>query len=615
MSSSKTSDLRSSPEKIRLRYTLENSQIFGDLPADLLTDLVDVMEISVIAGGNALYLQGQESDSLAIVISGRFIAQLDSGSGNKKLLGEMASGNCIGELGMILQQPRVVDVIAIRDSSVAYLSRACFERLLTSHALPLNRAITRRVFEFSLNKNQQPANIGATNFAIVPLSEKLSLSGNTQGRVDVKRLSSDLSMTLSHQNNVFHLTPEAGNELHSDKGALVESSHRLSDLEQEYNYLLFETPLMATAWSHFAIRQADQLILVANSDTDPSTLLLDDETGQALKKSKAKASLVLLHPDHTKNPTVDSRWRETFNLERIYPLRLNNQTEIERLTRFITGKAIGLVLGGGGARGLAHVGVLKALEEAQVPIDIICGNSMGALIGAQYANGTPVTSLLKNTKKFILAGDRPTLPFFSLLAGFRIKKGLRRLFNNTTIETLWRPFLAVSCNLSRANIHVHKTGALWQAVLASNSPAGILPPVILNGEFLVDAALLDNVPVKAMRAQNGIGLLIAVDVDVKEELKIDPAIKILSPWHVIRQRLFKKGEPRLPSIMDLLHRSGHLGGLAHREESIALADHYLQPPVSGFSLMAYGKSEEIVETGYFYTMEHINEIKRSLAGK
>jgi CRP-like cAMP-binding protein len=103
MSSSKTSDLRSSPEKIRLRYTLENSQIFGDLPADLLTDLVDVMEISVIAGGNALYLQGQESDSLAIVISGRFIAQLDSGSGNKKLLGEMAPGNCIGELGMILQ--------------------------------------------------------------------------------------------------------------------------------------------------------------------------------------------------------------------------------------------------------------------------------------------------------------------------------------------------------------------------------------------------------------------------------------------------------------------------------------------------------------------------------
>lgn len=603
MSSSEKSDLQLSPERIRLRYTLENSRIFGDSPPELLTDLVNMMQISVIAGGSALYLQGQDSDSLAIVMSGRFIAQRNSDTGETVHLGEIAPGSCVGELGLILQQPRGADVIAIRDSNVACLSSGSFERLLVSHSVPFNRALTRRVFEFSLNKNQQAGNIGATNFCIVPLHQD----------VDVKQLSAALNMALSQQNNVYHFTPQAGDQLHSDKGASVRSSHRLSDLEQEYNCLLFETVLKPTAWSHFAIRQADQLILVANADTDPCALSLDQEIKHALKHSKAKASLVLLHRAEAERPTVDSRWQQAFNLERILALRLSNQAEINRLCRFMTGQAVGLVLGGGGARGLAHVGVLKALEQAQIPIDIICGNSMGALIGAQYANGTPVASLLKNTKQLILAGDRPTLPFFSLLAGYKIKKGLKRLFEQADIEALWRPFFTVSCNLSRANIHVHETGPLWQAVLASNSPAGILPPVILAGEFFVDAALLDNVPVKAMRAKNGIGLLIAVDVDVREELKIDPAIKNLSPWHAMRQRIFSRGEARLPNIMDLLHRSGHLGGLAHRNESIAMADHYLQPPVSKFSLMAYGKSDDIAEAGYAYTMAHIDEIKRSLA--
>ena len=167
------------------------------------------------------------------------------------------------------------------------------------------------------------------------------------------------------------------------------------------------------------------------------------------------------------------------------------------------------------------------------------------------------------------------------------------------------PFFAVSCNLSRACIKVLDKGPLWQAVLASNSPAGILPPVISDGDLLVDAALLDNVPVKAMRQKLGFGTLIAVDVDVAEELTVDPSIEELTGWQVLRQRLFHPNETRLPGIVDLLNRSGHLGGLAHREASTKMADHYLQPPTAKFSLMGYSKGKKIVDTGYQYTMAQI----------
>lgn len=587
-------------DNLQLRHSLEQSRIFGDLDAELITSLVETMTTSVIPGGETLFCQGDTSDYLLLVVSGRLLASLRRPDGTSQRLGEIGPGCSVGEIGVILQQPRAADVLAIRDTSVARLSHQQFEDLLTQHPIAFNRAITRTLFEYSRQSSSRPVNMGATIFTIVPLD----------ANADTSLLCLKIKKALGQYGHAHHLTPAQGEAFHSDQGASIHSNAHISELEQQFDYLLFETSHQSNPWSQLAIRQADQLILVANADTDPWRATVDDTLGEGLfagsKVAVARKSLILLHPDSAKIPTVNDRWQQKLELERIYPLRSARIKDVNRLVRFITGHAIGLVLGGGGARGLAHIGVLRALRESKIPVDMVCGNSMGALIGAQYVYGIKVNQLLDSTRRFVRGGERPTFPLFSLLSGKRVRRDLQQMFGDTTVEALWRPFFAVSCNLSRAKIKVHDSGPLWLSILASNSPAGILPPVISEGDLLVDAALLDNVPVKAMRERLGFGTLIAVDVDVSEELTVDPQLEQLTGWQVLRQRLFHRKEARLPGIVDLLHRSGHLGGLVNRETSKAMADHYLQPPVSKFTLMAYGRGEEIAEAGYQYAMAQID---------
>ena len=587
----------------RLRRSLEQSRVFGDLDASLITNLVNTMTIMVIPGGEQLLRQGEASDSLLVVVSGRLLASRRLPDGTSQRLAEIGPGSSVGEVGLILQQPRAADVVAIRDTSVARLTHQQFEQLLIQHPVALNRAISRTIFEYSRQSTSRPPTIGATTFAVVALDASVNTS----------ELCIGISKALAKYGRVNHLTPTEGEKFHTGTGASRQSNDRLNDLEQQFDYLLYEASAQPTPWSKLAIRQADQLILVANADTDPWQLILNDSSGDSLldgtldgtTATMARKSLVLLHSANAATPTVNPRWQKNLELERIYPMRVGRERDEQRLVRFMTDNAVGLVLGGGGARGLAHVGVLKALHESNIPIDMVCGNSMGALIGAQYVYGTEIDQLVESTRRFVRGGERPTFPLFSLLSGKRVRRDLKRMFKDIAVESLWRPFFAVSCNLSRAVIKVHETGPLWQSVLASNSPAGILPPVILNGDLLVDAALLDNVPVSAMRQRLRFGTLIAVDVDVSEELTVDPKLERLTGWQVLRQRLFHRKETRLPGIVDLLHRSGHLGGLAHRDASRAMADHYLQPPTAKFALMAYGKGEEIAQTGYRYAMEQI----------
>jgi NTE family protein/lysophospholipid hydrolase len=195
-----------------------------------------------------------------------------------------------------------------------------------------------------------------------------------------------------------------------------------------------------------------------------------------------------------------------------------------------------------------------------------------------------------------------------------MERDLRRIFGETLIEQLWLPYFAAACNLSEAVTTVQDSGLLWRAVLASNSPAGLLPPVPSNGQLLVDGAILDNVPVGAMRQRLGIplekrrvhGTVIAVDVDVQAGLGVEPEINRLSAWRTIKGRLTGSADA-LPGIGDILYRAGHIGGLHQRERTIKLADQYLEPPVAHFPLMAYGSAAEIAEVGYRYAREQIDQ--------
>jgi NTE family protein/lysophospholipid hydrolase len=278
------------------------------------------------------------------------------------------------------------------------------------------------------------------------------------------------------------------------------------------------------------------------------------------------------------------------------------------------------VLAGGGARGFAHLGVLRALEQSGIAVDLIGGNSMGALLGAQYACGLPLDEIREQTMRFARGGERPTVPVISLVSGKRVQRDLQRMFGERSVDALWRPFFAAACNLSRACTTVQDSGPLWRAVLASNSPVGLFPPVLHNGDLLVDGAILQNVPVEAMRMRlgtrlekrRGNGTIIAVDVDVQDHMGVDPGLARLSAWSKLRA-YFTPGAPALPGIGDILYRAGHIGGLNQRGRTIAQSDLYMEPPVGMFALMAYRQAAEIAEVGYRHAMKEIEQWERTKA--
>jgi len=219
-------------------------------------------------------------------------------------------------------------------------------------------------------------------------------------------------------------------------------------------------------------------------------------------------------------PSDTARWLAHSAVADHHHLRDGHPEDMARLARMVTGTGYGLVLGGGGPRGFAHLGVLRALEEAGVPIDVVGGTSIGALMGAISALGMDDAERVARAVTAFTRSGRlvsPTLPLVALSSGRRVDRLLAEHLGPAMIEDLPQRFFCVSANLTTAEEVIHERGPLWPAVRASLSLPGIFPPVYADGHLLIDGGALDNVPVEVMRARVGNGCVIAVDLSPEME--------------------------------------------------------------------------------------------------
>jgi hypothetical protein len=163
------------------------------------------------------------------------------------------------------------------------------------------------------------------------------------------------------------------------------------------------------------------------------TVLLCSGVGRARKRK----SLVLLHRNDAQSPSGTRRWLALRQMDQHFHLRWQNEADFGRLARCVAGRAIGLALGGGAARGFAHIGVIRALEEAGIPIDIVGGTSVGALIAAQWAMGWNAQRILDASRTYVLSPQNDyTLPLVALLTGHRTSELLQNLFGKLDIQDL-----------------------------------------------------------------------------------------------------------------------------------------------------------------------------------
>lgn len=249
---------------------------------------------------------------------------------------------------------------------------------------------------------------------------------------------------------------------------------------------------------------------------------------------------------------------------------------------------IGLALGSGGARGFAHLGVLKVLQEEGIPISYLAGSSIGALVAVLYASGHGLSRLYRLAKSFRRNDFLDwTVPKMGLIAGERITEFIRLLTKGRRIEELSPPVAVIAADLQTGEKVVFRQGDAAQAVQASISIPGIFVPAAVDGRLLVDGGVVDRVPVSVVRAM-GADLVIAVDV-----APLNKEAEIASIVDVIWQSL------------DILQAEL----VAHRELA---SDVMIRPRVEQYSSRAFTHIEDIIARGEEEARKQAGAIRQAI---
>jgi len=393
----------------------------------------------------------------------------------------------------------------------------------------------------------------------------------------------------------------------------------LDEQESHNQFLVYETDGTLSLWTRRCLRQADEILLVADAGSDPAPGTVEKALlGTKDGISKARQNLVLLHPDGTRLPSGTSRWFANRNVQRIFHVRLDKENDFGRVARCLGDAAIGLVLGGGGARGLAHIGVVRALREAGVPIDMIGGTSMGAVMASLVAMDQDWDQMLETNREAWLR-NKPhkeySLPFISLIRSRRLDSMAQQIWGEIDIEDLWISFFCISCNLSTSSMVIHERGSLWKAIRASASIPGVFVPVLSDGNILVDGGLVNNLPGDVMR-ERACRTLIVVDVGSEHEFTFKLP-EFPSPWQFLRSRIMPFATPiEVPHIVDVLIRTTDVSSSQKTRDVKRNADVCLRPPIDAYGVLQFESLDEIADVGYRYAKAKMEELRveKSLAG-
>jgi predicted acylesterase/phospholipase RssA len=259
-----------------------------------------------------------------------------------------------------------------------------------------------------------------------------------------------------------------------------------------------------------------------------------------------------------------------------------------------------LVLGGGGARGFAHLGVWRALLELGVEVDAIGGASIGAPLGAGMAMQIDPDLFVRLTAEMFRDLLDYTVPVVSLVKGARITRNITSVFGDLDVRDLWLPFFCVSTNLTRSRVEVHDRLDLATAIRASVAIPGILPPVPFEGDLLVDGGVLNNLPCDVMQASQTISRLIAVDLSPAVGPKAEDDFGLaVSGWRALRSQV-RSSKTRFPGVVAIVMRAMVAGSVRDRDRVLAngSVDIYLDLDLHGVRLLDFDRVAEIAERGY-----------------
>ena len=328
-------------------------------------------------------------------------------------------------------------------------------------------------------------------------------------------------------------------------------------------------------------------------------------------RAEAAEILVLLHPAELRCPRGTRQWLDRPVADHIH-VRPALERDMARLARIQSGNAVGLVFAGGGARGLAHLGVALALRQRGVEIDVVGGTSIGSVMAVLLASDQPLDRAIGVARQAFSVnptGDFNLVPVLSLIRGRRLKRIVRHALDEllgfpADLEDLWKNCYCVASNYSQASEQVLHRGPAATAMLASIAIPGALPPVLLDGDLLCDGGTFNNFPVDVMRRMRGVGRVIGVDLSFRKPRRMEHD-EVPDTWALLGDRLRpkKRRKDRCRSLAAYLMNVTVLYSTSRQRQSKRLTDLHFNPPLERVGMLQWNRFDQIVAQGREHALQ------------
>lgn len=568
------------------------TRLFGQIAEEQLEKILSITEIIELDAGEYLFQQGESGHAFYIVLSGRFRA-LQNNEDGIFILGDISAGEPIGELSLFTKEKHSASIIALRKSSVLRLENHQYETLV-QHFPSFANTITKFVIDrLSRNALQKKMDAAPKNIAVVNLQPSNDVSNYTSNIEQQLQLLGFEIKIYDHQSQSEDNYQETFDSMEKHAGL---------------NFLVCDIDHLE--WAKQCIAYCDLVIVASDFKAECSLYEIEKHlnlyTSNVMNK---KIYLLLLHPENAPLPTTTRRWFTGRIFDLHLHIRKNNIADTRRVSRIITHQAIGLVLGGGGAKGFAHIGVLNALIEAGFEFDFVGGTSAGAIYGACVTHADfdmeQIMHLCKSAGNGKLTSNDYTLPFISLMTGKKIRRFLNNTFGDAHLEDFWVNTFCISTNFSDASLKVHESGLASQQIEASIAIPGVFPPVIIDRHLHIDGGIVDNLPIETMN-KKPVRNIIAVSLSAEATSLIEEQ-EIPTAWKMFWSKFTRSQKTQLPGLSTILVNSITINSRHKQEASKSHVSLYLELDLKEFKFLDWTKWEQLIQKGYHQTKQHLDE--------